>query len=66
MTNDPKTTDVCYVKGVGETRAKQLNKLGIKTVSDLVTHYPRGYIDFNNISSIADAPQDEISLFTVR
>lgn len=66
MTNDPKTTDVCYVKGVGETRAKQLNKLGIKTVSDLVTHYPRGYIDFNNISSIADAPQDEYCVVKAR
>ncbi len=66
MTNDPKTTEVCYVKGVGETRAKQLNKLGIKTVSDLVTHYPRGYIDFNNISSIADAPQDEYCVVKAR
>ncbi|MCH5323714.1 MAG: ATP-dependent DNA helicase RecG [Eubacterium sp.] len=57
--NNPAATEVCYVKGVGEKRAKQLNKLGISTVYDLVTHYPRGYIDFNNTVTIADAPQDE-------
>ncbi len=58
LIKDPKSTDVCYVKGIGEKRAKMLNKLGIYTVYDLVTHYPRGYIDFNDTVTVEDAPQD--------
>ena len=38
---------VCYIKGVGEKRAKLLGKLGITTALQLAEHYPRGYIDFN-------------------
>jgi len=30
-----------YIKGVGPQRAKLLNKLGINTVYDLITYYPR-------------------------
>ncbi len=56
---NPSDFPVCYVKGVGEKRAKQLSKLGINTAIDLVTHYPRGYIDFNDIVSISDAPYNE-------
>ena len=29
------TTDVRYIKGIGEQRAKALNKLGIYTLRDL-------------------------------
>ena len=28
-------TDIRYIKGIGETRAKALNKLGINTLRDL-------------------------------
>lgn len=45
---------VCYIKGVGEKRAKLLLKLGISTAADLAGHYPRGYIDFNDVTHIAD------------
>ena len=45
---------VCYIKGVGEKRAKLFTKLGIDTAADLAGHYPRGYIDFNDITNIAD------------
>ena len=34
-----------YVKGVGPTKVKLLNKLNINTLEDLVTYYPREYED---------------------
>lgn len=38
-------TDVRYIKGIGETRAKALNKLGIFTLRDLISYFPRAYED---------------------
>lgn len=53
-----KNTNIQYLKGVGEKRAKILNKLGIFTVGDLLRFYPRDYMDWSKISSIAAAPFD--------
>ena len=36
------TTDVRYIKGIGEQRAKALNKLGICTLRDLISWFPGG------------------------
>jgi len=33
-------TDVQYVKGVGPLRARALNELGVRTVGDLIEHFP--------------------------
>ncbi len=57
--NNPADFPVCFVKGVGEKRAKLLQKLGINTAMDLVMHYPRGYIDFNDIVPISNATSEE-------
>jgi ATP-dependent DNA helicase RecG len=38
-------TDIRYIKGIGETRAKALNKLGINTLRDLISYFPRTYED---------------------
>lgn len=38
-------TDVRYIRGIGETRAKALNKLGIFTLRDLISYFPRAYED---------------------
>ncbi len=38
-------TDIRYIKGIGEQRAKSLNKLGIATLKDLISYFPRGYED---------------------
>ena len=35
--------DVSKVKGIGPKSLSLLNKIGIKTVDDLVTHYPFRY-----------------------
>lgn len=34
-------TDVRYIKGIGEARAKALSKLGIGTLQDLIGYFPR-------------------------
>lgn len=51
-----KNTNIQYLKGVGEKRAKILNKLGIFTVGDLLRFYPRDYTDWSKITSITAAP----------
>ena len=53
-------TDIQYLKGVGEKRAKLLKKLGVQTVGDLLHFYPRAYEDWSRVVSIADAPIGEV------
>ena len=48
-----------YLKGVGEKRAAMLAKLGILTLRDLLTFYPRTYEDWSKITAIKDAPMNE-------
>lgn len=48
------TTDVRYIKGIGETRAKALAKLGIRTLQDLIAYFPRGYEDRTMTRPIRD------------
>jgi len=48
------STDVRYIKGVGDVRAKSLTKLGITTLGDLVSYFPRAYDDRRSFSSIRD------------
>ena len=38
-------TDVRYIKGIGEAKAKALGKLGIFTLGDLIGWFPRRYED---------------------
>ena len=40
--------DIRYLKGVGEKRAAQLARLGIRTVDDLLGFYPRDYVDYSH------------------
>jgi len=50
------TTDIQYLKGVGEKRAVVLKKKGIDTVGALLRFYPRAYLDWTNITKISEAP----------
>ncbi len=43
---------VRYAKGVGEKKAQLFNRLGIKTISDLLWHFPTGYEDRSRITPI--------------
>ena len=47
-----------YLKGVGEKRAKQLGRLGLFTVGDLMRFYPRDYIDYSLPYPLASAPYE--------
>jgi len=46
-------TGVRFIKGVGEQRAKSLNKLGIETLRDLVGYFPRAYEDRTEVRRIS-------------
>ena len=52
-------TDVRYVKGVGEARAKSLARLGITNLGELLRWFPRAYEDRRSVCRIADAPVGE-------
>jgi ATP-dependent DNA helicase RecG len=39
------STDIRYIKGVGDQRAKSLGRLGIRTLGDLLNYFPRTYED---------------------
>ncbi|MCL2633183.1 MAG: ATP-dependent DNA helicase RecG [Oscillospiraceae bacterium] len=40
------TDNIKTVQGISDKRAALYKKLGVESVGDLLTHYPRGYIDF--------------------
>lgn len=59
MPEDILKNDVKYIKGVGPNRVKILNKLGIYTLHDLITYFPRAYEDRSQIKSICDVQDGE-------
>ena len=52
-------TRVQFLKGVGETRAKHLEKLGIFSIGALLRYYPKRYEDWNTVTRIFDAVVNE-------
>lgn len=59
---------VQYVKGVGPKLGQLLSKIDITTVQDLLRHYPRRHLDFQNREHIRDlVVGSEVSIFgTIR
>ena len=60
--------EIQYVKGVGPNRAKLLQKLGINTLEDLITYYPREYEDRSKpkmITSLVDGEETLIEAMVV-
>ncbi|MBE6879067.1 MAG: ATP-dependent DNA helicase RecG [Ruminococcaceae bacterium] len=51
-------TEIRFLKGVGEKRAQQLNRLGVYSVCDLLYLFPRKYINYENPYEISLAPFD--------
>ena len=47
------STNVRYIKGIGEAKAKSLGKLGIATLGDLINWFPRRYEDRREIKPIS-------------
>ena len=54
---------VQFVKGVGPNRAELLHKLGIYTLEDIITYYPREYEDRGNLKKICELQIGEQSAF---
>ncbi|WP_317856224.1 ATP-dependent DNA helicase RecG [Chakrabartyella piscis] len=54
---------VAMLKGIGEQREKKLNRLGIFTIEDLLTHFPREYKDRSQMTHIGDLELNEESTF---
>ena len=54
---------VRYLKGVGEARAKTFASLGISTLYDLISYFPRAYEDRSRIVPIAELQTDEPACF---
>ena len=57
--------DVKYVKGVGPSRVKLLNKLNIFTLEDLITYFPREHEDRGNVKDIIELVDGEEALIDV-
>ena len=54
---------VRYLKGVGEARARTFASLGIETLYDLISYFPRTYEDRSKIVPIAELQVDEPACF---
>ena len=52
------TDSLRTLPGVGPARAGSLEKLGLKTVEDMLGYYPRSYEDRRLVATIASAPAD--------
>lgn len=57
--------DVKYTKGVGPKKVELLNKLGIFTLKDLITYYPRTYEDRSKPKFLYDCGDGEEVLVEV-
>ena len=54
---------VRYLKGVGEARARTFANLGITTLYDLISYFPRSYEDRSRIAPISEMQVDEPACF---
>ena len=52
-------TDVRFIKGIGEKKALALQKLGVRTLYDLVSFFPRAYEDRSQYKPIGLLMPDE-------
>jgi ATP-dependent DNA helicase RecG len=48
-------TPVKFLKGIGERRAEQFERLGIRTARDLLWHLPHRYVDASSVTPLASA-----------
>ncbi len=52
---------VTAVPGVGPTQEERLKRLGLRTVHDLLYHYPREHLDYSRLNKIAQLNFGEIA-----
>ena len=53
-----RSTPVTVLSGVGPARAAAYEKMGIRTLGDLVSHYPRAYENRGDVRLLCDTPID--------
>ena len=58
-----KDQSIQSVKGVGKAIAVALDRLGIRTVNDLLEHYPRRYEDRSRLRTVAEMVHGEFATF---
>lgn len=58
-----KDLQIQYLKGVGEKRAAMYRRLGVSSAWDLLTFYPRAYLDYTKTIALCDAEYDENAVF---
>jgi ATP-dependent DNA helicase RecG len=51
-------TEIQYIKGIGPKRAAALDKYGINTFWDLISYFPRRYLDRSRILPLNELTQD--------
>jgi ATP-dependent DNA helicase RecG len=56
---------VSVLKGVGEKKVEALAQVGVETVADLLTYYPRRYVDRTNEARLRDLVVGEEALVIV-
>ena len=54
--------ELTKIKGISDKREKDLNKLGILSVEDLVKHFPRSYLDLRKITPLKYSYNNDIIL----
>lgn len=52
------STPVQFIKGIGPKTAQRFSRLGVETAADLLSFYPRDYVDYSQPYSVASAPFD--------
>ncbi len=54
---------IIKLPGIGDVRVRQMKRLGVETIKDLLFLYPRRYIDYSKITTISRLhPGDEVSV----
>ena len=49
---------VCTLRGVGASKTKQLERVGIYTVRDLLYYFPRAYEQRGNVCKLSQAEEN--------
>ena len=62
---EPYRKDIRTIKGIGEKRAQALNKLGVFSLFDLISYFPRCYEDRSNVKSVALVQDGEAACVSV-
>jgi ATP-dependent DNA helicase RecG len=60
------TDNISTLRGISDKRTELYKKLGIYTVGGLLTHYPRGYVDYNQPIMIDSVLDQEYAVIRAR